>query len=512
MKRVTSAERSSRSRNKSGAKSGNRRSNRNSRRSSRTSAWHTLLIVMLALAVWLSAAPQAIAATAPLNAKEADTVFASLSAGKRAEPEETSYHKPPEPTVYLTFDDGPSKFTPQVLDVLKKEEVKATFFVLGDQAEVRPQVVKRIVEEGHAIGNHSYNHVYKELYSDFGAFWGQLQRTEQILLDTAGVRTSLVRAPGGTAGNFDAFYFYLLNHGGYSVFDWTIDSEDARRAGATAEDIVRTVAQGPFRHEVTVLLHDGAGHEQTLKALPAIIKLFKEKGYRFAPLSTEVEPAQFRIGKSKWPRGTTRSAFQQQLQAVEEHRLVWAADGSESGNTGASIAMQAAPDAALASGGQSMNGPERLRVRMDHTTVDFPPGGFLFRNERFVVPLRELTEPLGAEIVWQPEKRTASVRYGTYRTEYDLSRCELRVYRAQAPWGHPAHEPVTVIPLPDMELREGLLYVPLRSSLELLGARIVGYEPETDGLPATVRATFRPGLPLEPGRLGAAAAKLSAPV
>ncbi|WP_127610008.1 MULTISPECIES: polysaccharide deacetylase [Paenibacillus] len=489
MKRVTSAERTS----------------------SRNSILHSFLTGILVLAIWLSAAPQTFAA-APLTAKEADEVFASLSSGKRVEAEEMSYRKPEEPTVYLTFDDGPSAFTPQVLDVLKEEEVRATFFVLGEQAEARPHVVKRIVEEGHAIGNHSYNHVYKELYSNFGAYWEQLQRTEQILFDATGVRTPLVRAPGGTAGNFDAFYFYLLNRGGYSVFDWTIDSEDARKAGATAEDIAHTVAQGPFRHEVTVLMHDGPGHEQTLKALPKIIKLFKDQGYRFAPLSTEVKPAQFGVSKAKWQRGTSWSAFQQQLQAVEEHRPVWAAAGSVAEEAGAGSEVKPAPETALASGGIAAGGPDQLRLRTDYTTVDFRRDGFLFREERFIVPLRELVQPLGAEVVWEPGARTAVVRYGSSRTEYDLANCELRVYREQPQWDPSGHEAVTVIPLPEMELREGSLYVPLRSALELLGAQIVAYEPETDGHPATVRATFRQGLPLELGRLWAAAAKRSVPV
>lgn len=144
--------------------------------------------------------------------------------------------------------------------------------------------------------------------------------------------------------------------------------------------------------------------------------------------------------------------------------------------------------------------------------MDFRRDGFLFREERFIVPLRELVQPLGAEVVWEPGARTAVVRYGSSRTEYDLANCELRVYREQPQWDPSGHEAVTVIPLPEMELREGSLYVPLRSALELLGAQIVAYEPETDGHPATVRATFRQGLPLELGRLWAAAAKRSVPV
>src|SRR5690606_22973305 len=119
-----------------------------------------------------------------------------------------------------TFDDGPSKHTDEVLKILEEAGVPATFFILGKQAERYPEVVNRIYEAGHAIGNHTYDHNYETLYSSFGAFWAQIKETEEILRQITGERTTLVRAPGGTYGHFDSNYFKWLELGGYRVFDW----------------------------------------------------------------------------------------------------------------------------------------------------------------------------------------------------------------------------------------------------------------------------------------------------
>ncbi|UUZ86504.1 polysaccharide deacetylase family protein [Paenibacillus sp. P26] len=155
--------------------------------------------------------------------------------------------------------------TPKVLDILKEEGVKATFFVLGNQVEERPQTAERIVREGHAIGNHSYNHVYEQLYSDFGVFWEQIERTEKIIEQATGVTPRMIRAPGGTAGNFDAFYFYYLDQAGYEVYDWNVDSGDASRPGVKAQEIIRNIRQSPGHQEQIVLMHDGTGHDESVK-------------------------------------------------------------------------------------------------------------------------------------------------------------------------------------------------------------------------------------------------------
>lgn len=97
--------------------------------------------------------------------------------------------------VYLTFDDGPSKLTDEILSILEEQQIKATFFVLGEHARKSPEIIYRTAEAGHVIGNHTYNHEYNELYESFTAFWGQIKETEEILREITGSRTSLVRLP-----------------------------------------------------------------------------------------------------------------------------------------------------------------------------------------------------------------------------------------------------------------------------------------------------------------------------
>ncbi|MBR4695314.1 MAG: polysaccharide deacetylase family protein, partial [Selenomonadaceae bacterium] len=104
-----------------------------------------------------------------------------------------------------TFDDGPDeKNTPAILDILKKEQAKATFYVLGRSAQTYPDVVRRIFEEGHAIGNHSYDHEYGKLYASTGNYLAELEQTDDVLRNLIGVRPLITRAPGGRMGNFTA--------------------------------------------------------------------------------------------------------------------------------------------------------------------------------------------------------------------------------------------------------------------------------------------------------------------
>src|SRR5690606_1350597 len=126
--------------------------------------------------------------------------------------------------VYLTFDDGPSKLTEGVLDVLAKYDIKATFFVLGEKVEQYPKLAQRIVEEGHSIGNHSYNHRYDELYKSSQGFVDQVLKTTKAIYKTTGIVTPLFRAPGGSYSNLDSSFMKALQDAGYLIFDWNVDS------------------------------------------------------------------------------------------------------------------------------------------------------------------------------------------------------------------------------------------------------------------------------------------------
>ncbi|TCM95771.1 peptidoglycan/xylan/chitin deacetylase (PgdA/CDA1 family) [Paenibacillus sp. BK033] len=208
-----------------------------------------------------------------------------------------------KPTVYLTFDDGPSGKTKDVLAILKREGVKATFFMLGKEVKQYPDIARQVVKEGHAIGNHTYDHVYKELYSSFSAFAKQVMDTDDEIYKVTGVRTNLLRAPGGTFGNFDQGYYDALAKAGYIVNDWNVDSGDSARVGVPAKEIVSTVKGSRLSGKVVVLMHDSSIHGESVKALPEVIGYFKNKGYQFAVLTEQVKPIQFRLAPTlKWKR------------------------------------------------------------------------------------------------------------------------------------------------------------------------------------------------------------------
>jgi peptidoglycan/xylan/chitin deacetylase (PgdA/CDA1 family) len=384
---------------------------------------------------------------APGLSGEDQETYAALASGKKVMQPRT-YAVPERPTVYLTFDDGPSKLTPQVLDILKEEGVKATFFELGDEVKEFPDAAKRVVKEGHALGNHSYDHVYSSLYGSFDEFWRQVQATDNLFAATVGFRPRLLRAPGGTAGNFDAFYFYLLDQAGYTVFDWTIDSGDSKRANVPAREIVDTVKQGPFTHEVTVLMHDGSGHAETVKALPEIIKLFKDKGYAFASLSERVKPAQFGLTKPKWPRAMPPGQF-----------------GKLAAETRSFAAARHAEDVKPAPPPPDNDVP--LQLRFGRAKATLPPGGYELKRGSLYVPLRLLAERLGAAVAWDERTRTATVRTGLRELHYDMGAGTVRTFVAGMPEKR--------YPFADIKLADGSIIVPLRVTLDLLGSGVGDY-------------------------------------
>ena len=205
--------------------------------------------------------------------------------------------------LYLTFDDGPSENTEKVLNILKQEGIMATFFVLGEHVLQKPEIAKRIVAEGHSIGNHTFNHKYEILYGSFADFSAQVMKTDDAIFRSTGVRTTLFRAPGGTYSNFDKGYFDAMAAAGYQVYDWNVDSGDSKRVGVPASEILTTVKGSKLADKLIVLLHDSAGHAESVKALPAIIKYYKSKGYAFAPITDQVEPIHFKVAKKlKWSR------------------------------------------------------------------------------------------------------------------------------------------------------------------------------------------------------------------
>ena len=196
---------------------------------------------------------------------------------------------------YLTFDDGPSKNTDKVLDILKKYGIKATFFVIGN--ENMKDKYKRILDEGHAIGNHTYSHDYSKIYSSVEAFFEDFDKLNSLLKEYTGQTTEIFRFPGGShntvsnqAGGSEIIHSIVdeASKRGYKYFDWNVSSGDASVGGGvlSKDTIVNNVLSTTRnRKSIIVLMHDTAAKDTTVEALPEIIEGLAAQGYKFGVLS-----------------------------------------------------------------------------------------------------------------------------------------------------------------------------------------------------------------------------------
>ena len=194
---------------------------------------------------------------------------------------------------YLTFDDGPSEtVTPLILDILKEYNIKGTFFILGkevDKNDKTKEILKRTVEEGHAIGNHTYGHNYNYLYPngtvDVNNFMSDIEKTNESLKNILGndFFTRAIRFPGG----HDSWKGLkaiddIISDKDYHQVDWNALSKDSEGNSKTASELVNEVIKTvKGREKAVILMHDNYGKEETAKALPTIIEYLKSEGYEF---------------------------------------------------------------------------------------------------------------------------------------------------------------------------------------------------------------------------------------
>lgn len=199
--------------------------------------------------------------------------------------------------VYLTFDDGPNKAnTEKILQILKDEDIHATFFLTGQNVRLYPDVVKEIYQSGNAIGVHSYTHDYKKIYASPQAYMDELLQTDTLIYNAIGVRPVISRAPGGTSGHFTPAFWQAIQDVGYIEVGWNALTGDADGTGKTAEKEIANVknqmALRPYLHShLVILMHDASGHEATVEALPTIIKMLKDQGYTFRVVTTAIPPS-----------------------------------------------------------------------------------------------------------------------------------------------------------------------------------------------------------------------------
>ena len=200
--------------------------------------------------------------------------------------------------VYLTFDDGPSSNTNKILDILAQYDVKATFFVVGKEGEWAEDAYRRIVEEGHTLGMHSYTHVYKSIYASVEAYAEDLNRLRDYLYEVTGVESRFVRFPGGSSNTVSDIsmreFITYLNEEGITYFDWNVSSGDAGGRLLEAEEIVANCINGMGNKDtVVILMHDAAGRPTTVEALPALIERIQEmENTELLPITDDTLPVQ----------------------------------------------------------------------------------------------------------------------------------------------------------------------------------------------------------------------------
>lgn len=203
---------------------------------------------------------------------------------------------------YLTFDDGPSENTIKILDFLKANNIKATFFVIGTQGH--DDTYRRIVEEGHTLAIHSNTHRYSDIYLSVYAFMQDIATLANKLEKITGVRPNIMRFPGGSNNTVSHKYggkqlmdklTSEVTKNGYIYYDWNVDSSDAISNNRDKDAIFNAVMNGvQNKNQAIILMHDTATKTSTVEALPLIVSGLRKKGYVFETITEETPPIQFK--------------------------------------------------------------------------------------------------------------------------------------------------------------------------------------------------------------------------
>ncbi len=213
-------------------------------------------------------------------------------------PQTYSANSAPNKTAYLTFDDGPSGNTDIILQTLQEENVKATFFVVGTDNADNLARMRRIVQEGHTIGMHSYSHSYKKIYASVEAFLKDMYQVFNLIKDTTGVTPTCFRFPGGSINSYNKAVYKDIKaemiRRGFVPYDWNVSSGDASTTKYTPEQLTGYVLNGiGSKSRIIVLMHDSSSKENTAQAVRQIIIGIREKGFIFAPLDYQTKPILF---------------------------------------------------------------------------------------------------------------------------------------------------------------------------------------------------------------------------
>lgn len=204
----------------------------------------------------------------------------------------TTYtHAEEEKIIYLTFDDGPGgKVTTEVLDILKSEKVPATFFLIGDQIKGQEETLKRMVNEGHSLGLHSMTHKKSKLYSSNEGFLKEMLDCQKVINEACGVSPTILRFPFGCNNNsyhLKNAIVDLLHENNLKIYDWNVDSTDGANHNASPSTYIKRAKSD--KNNIILLMHCGYMNKNSAKALPEVIKYYKDQGYTFKAISNDTD-------------------------------------------------------------------------------------------------------------------------------------------------------------------------------------------------------------------------------
>lgn len=191
-----------------------------------------------------------------------------------------------EKVVYLTFDDGPSKYTPEVLKILEKYNCKATFFITGMNASYR-KYIKVAHDQGHTIGLHTYSHNYSKVYASVDAYFKDLEKIGQLAKEYIGFVPKYIRFPGGGSNTISARYTKgimtkltkMVEEKGYKYYDWNAENGDGYSKMSQSEMLKRATTSSA--NQIMILMHDANGKQNTVDILPKVIEHYQKRGYTF---------------------------------------------------------------------------------------------------------------------------------------------------------------------------------------------------------------------------------------
>jgi peptidoglycan-N-acetylglucosamine deacetylase len=200
---------------------------------------------------------------------------------------------------YLTFDDGPSYvITNKLLDILSECNTKATFFVVGKEIKGKEKILKRIHDDGHSIGLHTYTHNFKRIYKSNDNFIYEMKKTSIMIQNIIGVKPTAIRFPGGSSGTLNKDLLEELHKNGFKVFDWNVNLEDGINAASPPSKLLKNAGKAKGNQNVRfILAHCNYNNMNTVRAIKAIVQEYKKEGFEFKPIGNNTKEYYYKLKK-----------------------------------------------------------------------------------------------------------------------------------------------------------------------------------------------------------------------